>query len=460
MKNHTINHLGTLITATVQAVSFFWCCLAATPSHAQTAVMLDGRVLTQKVPLSLFATEGPIWNLDLANQGIMVTGRTVTIPATVNGEPLLIGGSSVLGQDGQALTGIGAANFERLLDGHAIGRDRDTATVSANLGPRRLGAVRSLFSTSESRRARDGTTLERDHTAQDRIEQNYFQIVQQCYPPHAGVLPADFLERAGVLGRSLPSVGNGTPSNPGQVFRSALRTTARSYPMTTGGTLKSAGHIYVDSQGKEYLVPDIEVGLELAENVCGGVIRSIARGNRTRPDSFVVGDMLLIFNQDPRFGADVLGLADAVVPREIFFNQVVPGQTHIDVIGHMVGEHVMFVQEVLTELVDPEAGIQISADRFVIRVAAGEARWRGVVDKPQGISLTAVLIDTPPAGAQTRREFNIPMVIDPLNGAGTYDARLRNIDLTNVTQIEMQARAQPSGEVRASHLFDVSAFRQ
>jgi len=36
-------------------------------ARSPVAVMLDGRVLTPKVPLSLFATEGPIWNLDLAN---------------------------------------------------------------------------------------------------------------------------------------------------------------------------------------------------------------------------------------------------------------------------------------------------------------------------------------------------------------------------------------------------------
>ena len=35
-------------------------CALAAPAYAQTAVMLDGRVLTQKVPLALFATEGPI----------------------------------------------------------------------------------------------------------------------------------------------------------------------------------------------------------------------------------------------------------------------------------------------------------------------------------------------------------------------------------------------------------------
>jgi hypothetical protein len=425
---------------------------------AQTAVMLDGRVLTRKEPLSLFATEGPVWNLDPANQGIMVTGRTVTIPATVNGQPLLIDGSSVLSGDGHGV-GIGASNFSALLDRHAIGRDRDSQRESGRNGPRRLGAVRSIFGTSEARRASSPGIL-RDHQAQTLIEQNYFQIVEQCYQAHAAVLPADFLDRCGVLARSAPADGNSTPANPGQAFRAGLRTTARSYPMTTGGTLKSAGHIYLDTEGKEYFVPDIEVVLELAENVATGVVRSLARGNATRPDSFVIGDMLVVFNPDPRFPAEVLGLAEAPIPREVFFDQMTPGQSSCDIIGHMVGEHVLFVQDVLTELVDPNAGIQISADRFIIRVAAGEARWRGAIDKPQGVLLFAVLIDTAPDGFQTSREVNIPFVIDPLNGAGTYDARLRGINVANVTQIEMQARDATTGAVLASHPYDVVEFRQ
>jgi hypothetical protein len=422
----------------------------AAQASAQTAVMLDGRVLTRKEPLSMFATEGPVWNLDLANQGIMVTGRKVTIPATVNGEPLLIDGSSVLSGDGHGV-GIGAANFSALLDRHAISRDRDAQRVSGRNGPRRLGAVRSIFGTSEARRA-SSPGIVRDHQAQIQIEQNYFQIVEQCYQAHAAVLPPDFLDLCGVLARSAPADANNTAGNPGQAFRAGLRTTARSYPMTTGGTLKS--------DLKEYFVPDIEVVLELAENVATGVIRSLARGNATRPDSFVIGDMLVVFNPDPRFGADVLGLADAHIPRDIFFSQSVPGQSSCDVIGHMVGEHVLFVQEVLTELVDPDAEIQISADRFVIRVGAGEARWRGLIDKPDGVVLIAVLIDTAANGTQTRREFNVPIIIDPLTGGAGYDARFRGINLANTTHIEMQARDAATGEIKVGHLFDIVPFRQ
>lgn len=411
-------------------------------ASAQTAVMLDGRVLTQKVPASPFATEGPIWNLDLANQGIIVTGRKITIPATIDGTPLYISGSSALGKDGEAHTGIGAANFRQLADIRAIGDDRNLDLVSPHLGPKRLGATRSIFSTSEGRRTpfiARGRGLLRNNASQAAIEQNYFKIVQQCYQPHAAALPADFLDRAGLR--------NSKPE-------------AWTYPVTAGGTLKSAGHVYLDNQGKEYLVPDFEVVIELAENVAQGVVTSIAPGNATRPDSFVMGDLLLIFNQDPRFSAEVLGFGDAVIPREEFFRQVVAGETNLAVIGHTVGEHVIFVQEVLTEFIDPTAGIHITADRFLFRVASSEARWIGTVSKPQGVRLVAVLIDTSPALVQTRREFDVPMAIDPLTATATYSARIRGSNLQNTTHVEMQARSLTTGEIEASELFDITEFRE
>ena len=398
-------------------------------------------MLTQKIPLSPFATEGPIWDLDLANQGIVVTGKTVTIANTVNGEPLLITGSSVLGQDGEALTGIGAADFDRLNDANAMVRDVDTAAVGENLGPRRLGPTRSIFSPTEGRRnAADAPGLLRDSVTQAAIEQNFFQIAQLCYEANADALPADFLNRAGLRG---DDAANWT------------------YPSSSGGTLKSAGHVYVDSAGNEYFVPDIEVVIELAENVAEGVVTSAVRGDGTRPDSFVIGDLLLIFNQDPRFGADVLGRAEAVIPREEFFKQVVTGETNLPVIGHMVSEHVMFVQEVLSPFVDPAAEIVITADRFTFRGPnVTEARWRGVVDKPTGLRLVAVMIQTI-GGQETRREFNVPMTIDPLTGEGGYDARIRptRTNLRNLTHIEMQGIDTTTGEIKATARFDIRPFR-
>lgn len=399
-------------------------CSAALAQLPQ-AVLADGRILTQIQPIRLVATEGPMWNLDLANQGIFVTGVEVTIPETLNGAPFFIEGSSALGNDGTAATGIGGANFLKLLDSNAISVDRDFTREGDHLGPRRLGAVRSLFSTGEARRASDSTDLVRSPLAQQQIEQNFFQIVQACHAVHDDVLPADFLHRVGLRGTD--------PAN-------------WAYPTMTGGTLKSAGSMYQDANGNEYYVPDIEAVIELAENVSTGIVRSAARGNATRPDSFVIGSMLVIFNPDPRFGADVLGIADAHIPRELFFRQVNEGETQLDVIGHMVGEHVMFVQEVLTEMVDREAPVTITADRIQFRIAGGrqEARWRGVVDRPEDVDQFVAVLYSPGING-TELVNQVPILLTPnLDAPGaSYNVRLRavpGINLAAVTHIEMLAR--------------------
>jgi hypothetical protein len=60
---------------------------------------------------------------------------------------------------------------------------------------------------------------------------------------------------------------------------------------------------------------------------------------------------------------------------------------------------------------------------------------------------------------QTRREFDIAMAIDPLTGAATYDARIRNFNVTNLTHIEMQVRDTTTGEVKARELYDITPFK-
>lgn len=395
------------------ALSFY-----SAPS-AQTATLLDGRVLTQVQPIEPFATEGPIWNLDLASQQIFVVGRAVTIPASVNGQPFSILGSSVVGQDGTAATGIGAANFARLDDSRAIGIDRLLTPAGTNLGPARLGPARSIFSTSESRRTTVTAGLLRSATAQNQIEQNYFSMVQGAYPAHAASLPVDFLDRAGLRGTGSESWV---------------------YPVTAGGTLKSEGSVYRDVAGNRFFIPDVEAVIELSENVTVGPIRSIARGNGSVPDSFVVGDMLVIFNQDPRFGADVLGVGLAPIPREVFFAQAGPG-TQVGVIGHLVGEHVMFAQEIEVDLVDPAAGVVITIERA--RFQTPNLRFRGTLVQPVGITLTAVIQGV---------RFPVAVTIDPLTGAGGFDTRLTVPAPATFTSYTLEA-ANAQGVVVGSETF-------
>ena len=125
-------------------------------AFAQTAVLIDGTELTLKQPVELFATEGPMWDVDIARRTITVTGKTLTFPLLLNGVSLEISGSSALGQDGEAATGIGAANFDRLLDIHATARDINLA---------RQGAVRSMFSSTEARRIDAAAPASRNPTA-------------------------------------------------------------------------------------------------------------------------------------------------------------------------------------------------------------------------------------------------------------------------------------------------------
>ncbi len=392
-------------------------------ASAQTAVLLDGTVLTQKLPEEPFATEGPIWDVNIPNRQIMVTGKTITIPLTINGVEFLISGSSVLGQDGEAATNIGAANFERISDSHASSIGRLPGTVGVGLGPERFGPTRSIFSTSEAREINlAGPTITRDAGAQALIEDHYFDIIEAVYPSHAAALPPDFLAKAGLRGEDVSSWV---------------------YPTTAGGTFKSAGHTYVDPAGNEYLITDIEAVIELSENVSQGIISSAARGRNGVPDSFVIDDLLIVFNQDPRFGADVLGLGATEIPRGSFFSQVVPGSTLVDIIGYMVGEHVLFAQEVLTDMVDVAAGPAIGVDRVRFRDDRDEARFRGVVVLGDGLDLIGIF------GGQ---EILIPRAPDLVTGADSFDARVNLPGLQTLPTFTLELR-DANGNVEVSAEF-------
>jgi hypothetical protein len=81
------------------------------------------------------------------------------------------------------------------------------------------------------------------------------------------------------------------------------------------------------------------------------------------------------------------------------------------------------------------------------------------VDKPQGIRLVAVLIFTSAQGVETRRTVPVTMLIDPLTGAATYDARIRPLNTTTLTHIEMQALKEGTNALEASERYDIAPFR-
>jgi hypothetical protein len=54
----------------------------------------------------------------------------------------------------------------------------------------------------------------------------------------------------------------------------------------------------------------------------------------------------------------------------------------------------------------------------------------------------------------------VPFVVDPLDGIGTYDIRLDDVDLETVTSLDMIVRDAVTGEELIREHFDFSEFIQ
>ena len=401
---------------------------AATFAFAQSAVLHDGTVVIQKVPVQLFATEGPIWDIDVANRRIRVTGRYITIPATLNGMPWELGGTEVIDGEGNSLGPITADNMDRLLDSRAALKDRVFETACPDCGPLRLGPIRSIFSTSEARTQAvdDGPeALDRMPEIQRIIEDNYFFLARNIYLKHAGTLPIEWLGRIGIRNENgtYPTSASNLPNR--RYWK---------YPFTSGGTWKSAGTIYVDAQGNEYLIPELEKAFELSENVTIGTVRGVEFGDWSTPDSFIVGDVAVMMNQDPRFSASIIGVAGQEISREYFMANLTPG-LDISVGGFMVGEHIQMAQEIEVGMYDPSAGLIMSADRFSVALQDGFIQFQGWVIPMTGLTITASIagntfpVDVIPAADAAGVE-----------GLGRYRLREQGLVLDGVTSIVLTAR--------------------
>ena len=389
----------------------------------------------------MFLTEGPIWDMDIPGRTLTAVGQVIHIPASINGVPFTLSGTEKLSPNGATLGTITVADFDRLSDINAVGRDVVTSSAGPDAGPYRLGAVRSILSTSEARSNVVGA-LDRSPATQRVIEDNYFRILINLFNVHQSVLPAEFLGRCGVR-----TAQGQYPTNPFQL----PPLTYWKYPHSTGGTLKSAGTIYVDAAGNEYRIPHDGCVIELAENVTAGKVRSMQVGNDLMPISFVVNETIVTLNPDPRIETKILGIAGGEVDPSVLAASLQVGD-EVTVIGYLVGEHMMFAIEIEAPTLYVESmGIIVSADRFTARVNDGRLRWRGQLYPPAGKTLWVQL-------AGSKGLIPVPFVVDPADGVGTYDMRLEDIDLEVVTALDMVVRDATTGvELQRKH-FDFTPF--
>lgn len=412
-----------------------------TAAASAQVVLFNGTPITQKLPVEMFLTEGPIWDMDIPGRTLTAVGQVIHIPASIDGVPFTLSGTEKLSPNGATLGTITVADFDRLSDINATGRDVVTSSAGPDAGPYRLGAVRSILSTSEARSNVVGA-LDRSPATQRVIEDNYFRILINLFNVHQSVLPAEFLGRCGVR-----TAQGQYPTNPFQL----PPLTYWKYPHSTGGTLKSAGTIYVDAAGNEYRIPHDGCVIELAENVTAGKVRSMQVGNDLMPLSFVVNETIVTLNPDPRIETKILGIAGGEVDPSVLAASLQVGD-EVTVVGYLVGEHMMFGIEIEAPTLYVESmGIIVSADRFTARVNDGRLRWRGQLYPPAGKTLWVQL-------AGSKGLIPVPFVVDPADGVGTYDIRFEDIDLEVVTALDMVVRDATTGaELHRKH-FDFTAF--
>ncbi len=384
---------------------------------AQVAVLHDGTVVTMKIPQEIFSVEGPVFDIDVANRRLYGVGEWVTIPATLNGAEFVLGNTQMVNNEEVILGPITVDTFDRLQDYNAATRDRIFDTAGA-AGPIRLGAVRSLFSTSEAR-ATPVADLDRFPQIQKQMEDNFFFLVRNAflqYPP--GVLPDNFLGLVGIRTETgaFPSNNNQLP--PRRFWR---------YPTHGGATLIAQGSVYVDANGNEYNIPDFPVKgflahVLIAENIVIGNLTASAIGNFNTPDSFVIGDTLCMMNQDPRMPMEILGIAGSPVSKEYFTTQV-PAGTFVSAQGHMLGDHVMFVEviDVTADVYDPAAGSWVSVLQNTWKFRPGRGlSYKGEI-VPANTSLLSIQFGNNGVFTGPEISLDAQLVLDPALNSAQFD---------------------------------------
>ncbi len=369
-------------------------------AQGQSAILADGTALTIVFPHEMFTTEGAVFHLEPLTQQIFVTGIAVTVPASVDGGVVAIGGTSD-GAGGE----ITAATFDRLMDENAQPTGRDAIGGFS-------GAARSIYATDRANMgpARVAAAIQAQYLAQ----RDAAAVV------HQGIFVA--------------------PSGP------------TDYPAMSGGTCKSAGHVYADAAGNHYYIPDIEVVIELSENVVGGAVRSFDQATGT----IVIGNMLIMLNKDPRFTADVIGLGGSVIPASVLWAELNANpNSHIDIVGHMIGEYFMYAQWLETEFIDVTAPPTISAEQWLFRDDSDRIRFRGFLDKPLDETLNNGTLLTLHVefrnGAVTILDRVESLSIDLVSGLGQYRVRSRDeVNVSLVDTVSMYATDSTGAEVTRS----------
>jgi len=432
----------------------------SSPAFSQVAVLHNGVEVTLKLPLQPFACEGPIWDIDLANHQLRAVGYLMTFPASLNGQPFTMSGTGITGLEDVSEGPITGLSFDRLADINAANRDVVLDT-SGDAGPIRLGPARSIISQGEARSSPSTTGLNRTPQTEKAIEDNFFFIVRNAFLMHPpGKLPATFLGSIGIRTETGGFPVNNNQLPPRRYWR---------YPTSAGATVIANGHVYVDNLGREYNIPDVEtlggnVNFGFSENVLIGQVSSAALGNYNTPDSFVVGGVLVLMNQDPRTPLDIYGTGLSPLSKSYFgaYLSTNPGAA-VAIVGHMIGEHVLMAEEIEVDGVfDPAVGAWVSTIDGQWRFQPGQGlSYRGsvvpiadhtIAIRYGNINAQGVFV---PGVNTVERSIQANLSIDPLTNSATFDVRNQaGADANALRAIRFTVTNTSTGETVREQVYD------
>jgi hypothetical protein len=432
----------------------------SSPAFSQVAVLHNGVEVTLKLPLQNFACEGPVWNIDLANHQVRAVGLLLTIPASLNGLPFTMSGTGITGLEDVSEGPITGLSFDRLADINAANRDVVLDT-SGDAGPIRLGPARSIISQGEARSSPSTTGLNRTPQTEKAIEDNFFFIVRNAFLMHPpGKLPATFLGSIGIRTETGGFPVNNNQLPPRRYWR---------YPTSAGATVIANGHVYVDNLGREYNIPDVEtlggnINFGFSENVVIGQVSSAALGNYNTPDSFVVGGVLVLMNQDPRTPLDIYGTGLSPLSKSYFgaYLSTNPGAA-VAIVGHMIGEHVLMAEEIEVDGVfDPAVGAWVSTIDGQWRFQPGQGlSYRGsvvpiadhtIAIRYGNINAQGVFV---PGVNTVERSIQANLTIDPLTNSATFDVRNQaGADANALRAIRFTVKNTSTGETVREQVYD------
>jgi hypothetical protein len=157
----------------------------------------------------------------------------------------------------------------------------------------------------------------------------------------------------------------------------------------------------------------------------------------------VIGELLVILNQDPRFATEVLGLGLQSLPLEVLFT---PENIGLEIVvgGYGVGESLMFGMTFENEeLVDATAPLIVTPTTWRFRDSKDLIRIKGVTSSVENVALFALILG---------QELEIPLVADLVGGV--FDLRTEgDVNVADVTEVTIEARDTETGAVLSSETY-------